>query len=278
MLGSPPKKKGCPARAGKGKDGGDGSWPGRCMSVPCGRTGCAGMAPTWGHRDTGTYRHLYAGVCMHTHAGTQTQGHGAHRQTDRRTVRTQRWVGQHKGCSATDPCWSVPKIQPWENPQHPHLPVPGAPLTPHHQCPKQGQPQQQVPHAVPAVPLRRASSSPPPRLAWPSGCPATGMDGARCRGGRVPAPDTPPVAPLFPASPCWEKGDGQAQLGSPPHGATSSPRSWEEQTLPHRPGCCSRAVLCCPMSWRCWHPLGARPLGGGFMWGGTWGGHPSAGL
>lgn len=51
----------------------------------------------------------------------------------------------------------------------------------------------------------------------------------------MPAPDTPPVAPLFPAPPCWEKGDGQAQLALPPHGATSSPWSWEEQTLPHRP-------------------------------------------
>lgn len=71
---------------------------------------------------THTHRHLH--TCRDTDTGTRCT------QTDTRTVRTQRWVRRHKGCSATDPCRSVPKIQPWGNPQHPHLPFPG-PRSPH---------------------------------------------------------------------------------------------------------------------------------------------------
>lgn len=51
------------------------------MSVPCGRTGCAGMAHTWGHRDiqTPVCRCLYAHTCRDTDTGTRCT------QTDRQT-------------------------------------------------------------------------------------------------------------------------------------------------------------------------------------------------
>lgn len=91
-------------------------------------------------------------------------------------------------------------------------------LTRQHQCPKQGQLLQQVPHAVPVVPSRRARPWLLPCLAWLSGCPAAGGSGRWM----VPAAEgegyrqqRAAPTPLFRHPHVQGRGDGQAQLALP---------------------------------------------------------------
>lgn len=120
-------------------------------------------------------------------------------------------------------------------------------LTRQHQCPEQGQLLQQVPHAEPAVPSRRARPWLPPRLARLSGCPAAGAVGdGRCQVLRGKGHQGAAPAPLFRHSHEQGRGDGQAQLAlpaprvsahhpEPGHPGTGSAGHGETLSLP----CCS---------------------------------------
>lgn len=274
-----PKKKGMPSEGREGQ-----GWRGQELA----RTLHAGAM--WGHRvcragtHVGTHGHAWTqgpGCCREmlkdaellcTHRGTRTharrqqqrahthtqtpahvQGH-RHRDavhTDRHTHGEDTALGTSAQGMLGDRSLPVsPQNTALGEPPAPPPPIPGAPLTPHHQCPKQGQPQQQVPHAVPAVPSRRASSLPPPRLARPGGCPATGMDGARCRGGRVPAPDTPPWPPCF----------RHPRAGRRETGRHSWPR--HPTVPPRRPGAGRSRLSGVPLP-----IIGAGPEDGGIAWG-----------
>lgn len=148
-------------------------------------------------------------------------------------------------------CQVIPKMQPWapwcpvwtltpSSPTNPiegiHNPM-GTPcsratrhpmtqtlLTRQHQCPEQGQLLQQVPHAEPVVPSRRARPWLLPCLAWLSGCPAAGgtgrwmvpgAEGEGCWHQRA-AP-----TPLFRHPHVQGRGDGQAQLVLPAPGVSA---------------------------------------------------------
>lgn len=123
-------------------------------------------------------------------------------------------------------------------------------LTRQHQCPEQGQLLQQAPHAVPAVPSRRARPWLLPCLAWLSGCPAAGgsgrwmvpgAEGEGCRHQRA-AP-----APLFRHPTCREGEMGRHSCPCWPHGCQSKPGPCSTGTAGHGGHlslpCCSAAPV-----------------------------------
>lgn len=231
---------------------------------------------TPGHTDSGTVHgqmDSYAGTRGHRQECSPT----VHRQTDRHThgpgrdtapggtarMEAQGMLsdgtltgnGQNAALGAL-----VPSLDPaTSTPHQPHRGGPEPPSNGATPCPRPRGPAHltaPAPQAGPAAPAgppcgargavvqcQALATSPPGLAKRMSGCqPEREMDGARCRGGRVPG-RIPAPTPFFRHPRAWRRGDRQAQLASPAprvsahHPASGHPSTgiavhWEERSLP----------------------------------------------